>query len=338
MNASNRKQKIYGLLWLALPLLVMLLALGVGRYALSPHAVFEALLQGPGATGESTDVMVIYNVRLPRVLLAFMVGAGLATAGCCFQSIFSNPLASPDTLGVSSGAAFGAALGIVMSGGIMLTQAMSMLFGLAAIGVTFLLSRMKNGGGILMIVLAGVIASAFFNALVSAVKYLADPMTKLPEITYWLMGSMLGASYHDISIALPLIALPVTVIFLLRWRLNIMVLPDDEAAALGVKVKAVRWTVILLCTIIIAACVSVCGQVGWIGLVIPHMARRIVGTDHRYVVPACISLGGVYLLLIDTLARALTSGELPLSILTAIIGLPIFILLFFRKGANGFET
>lgn len=338
MHTKKRKRIIGTIIWIALPFVVAIAALCMGRYSLSPHAVFKALLAGPGMAANDPAALVVYNVRLPRVLLALLVGAGLSTAGCCFQSIFSNPLASPDTLGVSSGAAFGAALGILFSCGLLVTQLLAMVFGLAAIGLTFLLSRMKSDGGILMIVLSGVIASAFFNALVSAIKYLADPLTKLPEITYWLMGSMLGASYSDLLFGVPLIALPLLIIYLLRWRLNVLMLPDDEVSSLGIRVKPMRWLVIMLCTLVIAACVSVCGQVGWVGLVIPHMARRIAGTDHRYAVPACISIGAVYLLLIDTLARVLTSGELPLTILTAIIGVPIFVFLFFRKGAVGFEA
>lgn len=334
----QKKRKFQTILWIVLPLATMLFALCVGRLGLTIEQVISSLLAGPSAADSDTAAMAVYNVRLPRIVLAWLVGSGLAVSGCCFQSVFSNPLASPDTLGVSSGAAFGAALGILLSLSITGTQFFAIGFGILAIAATFLLSRMKSDGGILMVVLAGVIASSFFNALISAVKYLADPLTKLPEITYWLMGSMLGASYHDLTIALPLIGIPMFLLFFLRWRLNVLTLSDEEAISLGVHPRRMRWFVIVLCTIIIAACVSVCGQVGWVGLVIPHMARRIVGADHRYVVPACISLGGVYLLLIDTLARTLTSGEFPLSILTAIIGLPIFVILFFRRGAVGFAS
>lgn len=335
---KRNKQLKYNIIWLLLPLIVALAALCIGRYFLSPVQVLQALASGPMAADHNSAAMVVYNVRLPRIILAFVIGAGLSVAGCCFQSIFSNPLASPDTLGVSSGAAFGAAVGILMSLNVIGVQLLALAFGIISIGFTFMLSRLKKNSGILMVVLAGVICSAFFNALVSAAKYLADPLTKLPEITYWLMGSMVGASYHDLSIAIPMVCIPCIVLCLLRWKLNVLSLPDDEAASLGIKPRTLRWIIILLCALVIAACVSVCGQVGWVGLVIPHMARRIVGTDHQYTVPACISIGGTYMLLIDTVARNLSSGELPLSILTAIIGVPLFVLLFFRKGANGFES
>ena len=306
-----RKKRILNIVWIVLPAAIALAAICVGRYSLSPR---------------------------PRTILAFFVGAGLSVAGCCFQSIFSNPLASPDTLGVSSGAAFGAALGILLSLSLLGVQLFALGFGVLAIALTFLLSRLRQDSGVLMVVLAGVISSAFFNALISAAKYLADPLTKLPEITYWLMGSMMGASYNDLKLAVPLIGLPVIVLFLLRWKLNILILPDEEAISLGERPKLLRWCIILLCTAIIAACVSVCGQVGWVGLVIPHLARSIVGSDHRFTLPACISMGGCYLLAIDTIARSLTSGELPLSILTAVIGVPLFVVLFFRKEAGSLAS
>ena len=276
-----RKKRILNIVWIVLPAAIALAAICVGRYSLSPRQVLAAFFAGPSSANKDPAVLIVYNVRLPRTILAFFVGAGLSVAGCCFQSIFSNPLASPDTLGVSSGAAFGAALGILLSLSLLGVQLFALGFGVLAIALTFLLSRLRQDSGVLMVVLAGVISSAFFNALISAAKYLADPLTKLPEITYWLMGSMMGASYNDLKLAVPLIGLPVIVLFLLRWKLNILILPDEEAISLGERPKLLRWCIILLCTAIIAACVSVCGQVGWVGLVIPHLARSIVGSDHR---------------------------------------------------------
>ena len=339
MLEKKNNRLLINCLWVVLPVAGLLLSLCVGRYSLTVEQVVQALLAGPLQAGENDAArMVVYNTRLPRILLAFLIGAGLSVTGCCFQSIFSNPLASPDTLGVSSGAAFGAALGILLSDNLLAPQVMALIFGLVAIAVTFLLSRARQGSGVLMIVLGGVITSAFFSAGVSALKYLADPLTKLPEITYWLMGSLIASSYEDVFVALPLIALPVAVLFSLRWKLNVLLLPDDEAASLGVRSRKMRWVIILLGTVIIAASVSVCGQIGWVGLVIPHMARRVVGSDHQYSLPATISIGGTYLMLIDTVSRSVTSGELPLSILTAIVGVPIFVMLFFRKEAGAIDS
>lgn len=322
-------------LFIIMPVALTLAALCVGRYIVTPAGVLRALL---GRGGDSVEAYVVLRVRLPRILLALLAGAGLSAAGCCLQSLFANPLASPDTLGASAGASFGAALGLMLSLGLVWTQLLALAFGVAAIALTFLLSRMRRSRGVLMVVLGGVIASAFFNALVSAVKYVADPATKLPEITYWLMGSLAGTYYSDVLYALPLIAAPTAMIFLLRWKLNILVLPENEAESLGVRVRPMRWAFILLCAVSISASVALCGQIGWVGLVIPHLARRLVGANHRYSVPACISLGGSYLVIMDSLARSLTFGEIPVSIFTALIGLPIFVLLFFRKGEDGLEA
>jgi iron complex transport system permease protein len=327
----NRRFKLSLILFI-IPVIALLLALCQGRYGLSPLEVFNALLSPFGVDADPSAILTVMNVRLPRALLALIIGAGLSVAGCCLQSVFSNPLASPDTLGVSSGAAFGAALGILLSNSIIVIQGSSLFFGLAAIVITWLISKVRERSNILMIVLAGVITSAFFSALVSCVKSVADPQSKLPEITFWLMGSLSGSSYSDLRLAAVLIIIPIFLLFLLRWRLNILVLPEEEITSLGMNARMIRWTVILLSTLIIAAGVSLCGQIGWVGLVIPHIARALTGSDHRVTIPAAMSIGATYLLIIDTLCRSLINAEIPLSILTAIIGLPIFAWIFFRKG------
>ena len=330
---KNRKTWKGGVLWVLLPLVFAVVALCIGRYTIPLQEVLTTLLSPFGFQTNGNAEMIVWNVRLPRVIMALLVGAGLAVAGATFQAVFANPLASPDTLGVSSGAAFGAALAILFSLNTAIVQSTAIVFGIIAIAVTFLLSRLKGNGNMLLIVLAGVIVSAFFTALVSAIKYVADPQEKLPEITYWLMGSLSGSSWQDLAFAAPLIVLGMIGIFLLRWRLNILMLSEEEIRSLGMKVAHIRWTVILLATMIIAASVSVVGQVGWIGLVIPHIARAIVGTDHRKIIPVCISMGAAFLVIIDTISRSVIAGEIPLSILTAIIGAPLFAFLYFRKGS-----
>lgn len=322
-----------GVLWLLLPVLFGLVALCIGRFTIPIQDVITTLLMPFGVDVTENNEMVIWNVRLPRVLMAILIGAGLAVAGATFQSVFANPLASPDTLGVSSGAAFGAALAILFSLNTLLVQSIAITFGLIAIAVTFILSRLKGNGNMLLIVLAGVIVSAFFTALVSGIKYVADPQEKLPEITYWLMGSLSGSSWQDLLLAAPFIVIGIIGIYLLRWRLNILMLSEEEISSMGMRVKHIRWAVIILATMIIAASVSVVGQVGWIGLVIPHIARAIVGTDHRKIIPVCISMGAAFLIVIDTISRSVIAGEVPLSILTAIIGAPLFAFLYFRKGS-----
>jgi ABC-type cobalamin/Fe3+-siderophores transport system ATPase subunit/ABC-type Fe3+-siderophore transport system permease subunit len=263
------------LLLIFIPIAVGLIALCLGRYSISPRAVIDALLPPYGLEEQSGIELVVLNVRLPRILLSLIIGAGLSVAGCCLQSVFSNPLASPDTMGVSSGAAFGAALGILVFNNAALIQGASLLFGLVSISVTWLLSKVRGKPNILMIVLAGVITSAFFTALLSCIKYIADPQSKLPEITYWLMGSLSGSSYDDLKLGAPLIIIPVILILLLRWRFNILVLSEEEITSLGMNARVMRWTIILLSTLIIAASVSLCGQIGWVGLVIPHIARPV---------------------------------------------------------------
>ena len=322
-----------GVLWLLLPLLFGLAAICIGRFTLPLTDVISTLLMPFGVDVSPKFEMVVWNVRLPRVLMAILIGAGLAVAGATFQSVFANPLASPDTLGVSSGAAFGAALAILFSLNSILIQSIAITFGLIAIAVTFILSRLKGNGNMLLIVLAGVIVSAFFTALISGIKYVADPQEKLPEITYWLMGSLAGSSWQDLLMAGPFIVIGLIGIYLLRWRLNILMLSEEEISSMGMRVTHIRWTVIILATMIIAASVSVVGQVGWIGLVIPHIARAIVGNDHRKIIPVSMSMGAAFLIAIDTISRSVIAGEVPLSILTAIIGAPLFAFLYFRKGS-----
>jgi len=277
---------------------------------------------------------VIMNVRLPRILMAMLVGSGLALAGGAFQGLFANPLATPDTLGVGAGASFGAALGILLSESFLVVQACSLGMGLVAMGLTYAVSKVKERRSVLMIVLSGIVTGAFFQALISLAKYVADPETKLPAITYWLLGSIADVSYASIAMGAPAIILGMAVIVALRWRLDILSLSDDEARSLGLNVPVLRWAVIGASTLITASAVSLCGQVGWVGLVVPHAARMIVGSDHRTMIPMSAALGAGFLLVVDTFARSATAAEIPLSILTAMIGAPFFAALL-RKTQGG---
>lgn len=314
------------------------LCLALGRLWVPPDHIAGILGQLVGFGSEATwpefEQAVIVNVRLPRVLLALVIGAGLALAGAAFQGLFANPLATPDTLGVGAGAAFGAALGILLTNNFLVVQLVSVVMGLVAMGVTYLISKVRERRSILMVVLAGVVTGAFFQALISLVKYVADPETKLPAITFWLMGSLAGGSYANLLAGAPLLVVGMALLWLLRWRLNVLSLSDDEAASLGVKVGPTRWLVILASTLVTAAAVSLCGQIGWVGLVIPHAARMLVGSDHRSMVPLAAVLGAGYLLLVDTFARTATAAEIPLSILTALVGAPFFAVLLRRNGGG----
>ncbi len=322
-----------------LPIICLLFALAVGRYYVPVGTVIrilESYLLPVDATWSEMDYSVITQVRLPRVLLAMLVGAALSIAGAAFQGIFGNPLASPDALGVSSGTGFGAALALLLfNQNMVAVQAMALIFGLAAIAVTFLISRIRKGEQLLMLILSGVVVSAFFQALISLVKYVADPESKLPTITYWLMGSLSAASYRDLGIAAITISIGSLVLLLLRWRINLLSLHEDEAKSMGVNVTALRWSVIGASTLVTAATVATCGFVGWVGLVIPHAVRMLVGSNYQAILPASMSLGAVYMVLIDLIARTATASEIPLSILTAVAGAPFFVYLL-RKTGGGF--
>lgn len=323
------------ILMITLPLLTAIICMCIGRMQVPASDVIRSI--GSIFTGETADIQtysIIVNLRLPRILMAVIVGAGLTCAGDTFQSLFSNPLATPDILGVTSGTCVGAILAILLSCSILETQLIALVFGLASVTFTLKIAGKKRDGSMVYLVLAGVIASSLFNAVGSLLKYTADPQDKLPEITYWLMGSFTSASYEKILIGSPLILIGIVIIYLLRWRLNLLALSEDEAKASGINIKRTRLVFILCATLITASAVSMCGQVGWIGLLIPHCARMLVGSNNRYVVPVSISLGASFMIIIDTLSRTLSVIELPLSVLTAIIGAPVFISLLNRNRSN----
>ena len=309
-----------------LPLVVALIALCLGRMSIPVGDVFSSFVAYANDNPDSAkNYSIVMNLRLPRILMAIIVGAGLTCAGNTFQALFSNPLATPDILGVTSGTSVGAILAIILSRSMLETQLIALVFGLGS--VFFTLQIAGKNRSMLYLVLAGTIATSLFNAIASLLKYTADPQSKLPEITYWLLGSFTSASYRKILIGSPLILMGIIIIYLLRWRLNILSLSEDEARASGIDIKKTRMLFIVASTLITASSVSMCGQVGWIGLLIPHCARMLVGSNNRYVVPVSLSLGASFMLIIDTLSRSISKIELPLSILTAIIGAPVFIAL-----------
>lgn len=324
------------LMWL-LPIVVAIVSLGIGRFYVDPYTIVKILTSQVfpiDQTWTNMEETVVMNVRFPRIILALLIGGGLAMAGASFQGMFGNPLVSPDILGVSAGAGFGASLGILFFGQGIEAQLIALVFGLLAILFTFFVAGKKKSAAIYMFVLAGVITSALFNALISLTKFVADPEEKLPAITYWLMGSLGTATYRDLYIAGPIILAGMFVLYVLRWRLNLLTLPEDEAKSMGIPVTALKWAVIAGSTIITAATVAAAGIVGWVGLIIPHVARMFVGNNNQYVLPVSLAIGSMYLLLIDDLARSLTATEIPLSILTAIIGAPFFAVLLRKMGGR----
>ena len=310
------------------------IGLGLGRYGMSPGEALAVLLPGLFSDVEVTPLMrnVVLNIRLPRILLAMLCGAGLSAAGAAFQGLFANPLATPDTLGVATGASFGAALGILMGWNLAGVQLIALAAGLAAVALVYAVSGQR--GGAIMLILGGMAVGALFSAGLALVKYVADPQDVLPNITYWLMGSLNGASWPRLMLGAPFILIGGGMIFALRWRLNALSLDAQEAQALGVNVRRVRALLVLAGAMVTAAAVSMCGQIGWVGLLVPHAARLAFGSYNRRVVPASLGFGAIYLLAVDTLARLSPAGEIPVSILTAAIGAPAFIVLLRRMGGT----
>lgn len=320
---------------LALLLAVTAVAsLCLGRYSLTGTEVMAVLLPDGWLSVETNRMMenIVLNVRLPRVLLAIIAGAGLAMSGAAFQALFANPLAAPDTLGVATGASFGAVLGILWGWNGMGIQLMSLATGLSAVFFVIVISRVRNTSSILMIILSGMVVGALFSALVSLVKYAADPQDVLPSITFWMMGALTGATKSSVLAGTPMVLLGMLVLWLLRWRLNVTTLPTDEAASLGIPVRRIRAGVIIAATMITASVVSMCGLIGWVGLLVPHAARMVFGANNRFVLPASMVMGALFMLVIDTVARTATQSEIPVSILTAVVGAPFFIYLLRRTG------
>ncbi|MDY4574486.1 MAG: iron ABC transporter permease [Intestinibacter sp.] len=324
---------IQKIILIILPVLVVILSMGIGRMFISPVEVLKSAFEkfGYDYVVNSQTEIVLWTIRFPRILLALLVGAGLSVAGCAFQSLFSNPLATPDTLGVASGASFGAALGILLGFSLIGIQFCALSFGIIAVLLTYI-SGTGKGNNMNSIVLAGIMIGSLFSALVSFVKFVADSETQLPAITYWLMGSLGSASYKTLLLGAPFIIVGIFVLYLLRWRLNILMLSDDEAKSSGTNINLLRGITIIAATMVTGSCVSMCGQVGWVGLIIPHMCRMKFGNNHLALVPASISIGAIFMVVVDTIARSLVATEIPISILTAIIGAPFFITLMRRSG------
>jgi iron complex transport system permease protein len=304
-------------------------AFTLGRYPIGLGDVFDVLaarLSGRPPTVPPTVESVIWQVRGPRVVAAALIGAALAVAGTAFQGLFRNPLVSPDILGASSGAALGAVVGIYFSLGVLAIQGVAFVGGLAAVAAVYLIgSAVPARDPILLLVLTGVVVGALLGAGVGLVKYLADPYNQLPAMTFWLLGSLAATGVSDLVPLFGPVALGTLVLVALRWRMNVMSLTEEEARALGVPTGPLRVAIVAAATLVTSASVATAGIIGWVGLIVPHLARSLVGPDFARLLPTAAILGGGYLLFIDTIARTASSVEIPLGILTAVIGTPFFI-------------
>ena len=283
---------------------------------------------------DSVIERVILYIRIPRAITAIVCGAGLAVSGCALQGIFSNPLIGPQIIGVYSGAAFGGALGILISEESFLVLFLAFSFGILSMLIVFFIARVKGVANRLTLVLAGIVSSSFFLALVSLVKFLADPDDKLPAITYWLMGTFSTSSYEKIYIVSPIIIISIFILILLSFRIDVLNLGDDHARSLGINVELNRWIIISLVTVICASIVSIAGVIGWVGLVIPHIARSFSSSNHKSLLITCVIFGSYYMLIIDLMCRGFSSMEIPLGVVTALIGAPFFAVLL-RKRLKG---
>lgn len=325
----------WGLL-LSLLMLAILISLSVGKYPVQPSEVYHLSLAL--ITGDTTGISlqsetVFWHIRLPRIMAAIVIGAVLSAAGSAYQGMFHNPLVSPDVLGVSAGAGFGALTGIFMGMSIFAIQALAFTGGFAVVGLVYVISRLaRRQDPVLSMVLVGIAIGTLFTAASALLKVLADPYTQLPTITFWLLGGLSSITFSDLQKTLPVMLAGLLPLFLLRWRMNLLSLSDEEAQTLGINVQRNRLLFIFSATLITASAVSISGIIGWVGLVIPHIARLIVGPDFSRLLPASLIFGGIFLLLTDTMARTVAPIELPLGILTASIGAPFFILLLIRSG------
>ncbi|MDD3409610.1 MAG: iron ABC transporter permease [Eubacteriales bacterium] len=334
--AARRASARLGLLAFSL-LAAFLLSFTLGRYPVPVWDAARILLSRVfpiEATWTPNMEIVMLNVRLPRILLVCLVGCSLASAGTCYQSVFQNPMAAPDILGASSGACFGAALGILLGADRTLITASAFGFSLLTVALVYLVGGRARGSRPMSLLLAGVMISSLFTAATSYVKLVADPGDQLPAITYWLMGSFSGARMGDVGFALVPMALGLVPLLLVRWRLNLLTVGEDEARTMGINTSRLRLLTILCSTLITAASVSVSGMIGWVGLVIPHLCRRLVGNDCRFLLPASMLFGAVFLLLVDNVSRNLLATEIPIGVLTAFVGAPFFLYLMTRRDVN----
>lgn len=328
-RTARRRSLSLAVLAPAALILLVLVSLGIGRYPVPLADVLMVLLAkmfGHATALDPAAQTVVLNVRLPRVFGALVVGAGLAAAGATYQGLFRNPLVSPDILGVSAGASLGAVLGIVLALPVAAIQGLAFAGGLAAVGAVYGVGlAVRRHDPVLTLVLAGVAVGALLGAGISLLKVLADPYNQLPAITFWLLGSLASVTAGDIAAILPAMALGLAPLVLLRWRVNLMSLGDEEARALGLETRRLRPVLVAGATLVTAAAVSVTGVIGWIGLLVPHVARLLVGPDFRRLLPASMLLGAGYLIAVDLLARTLAPIEVPLGILTALVGAPFFL-------------
>lgn len=334
---SSDTAKFHWVFWLSLILLMIIFgaSLASGRYGISYgdtfRIVFSKILPIERTWNDIQEAVVIVY-RLPRTVAAIIIGGVLALSGAAYQSIFKNPMVSPDLLGVSSGACVGAATAILMNASSVGIQLGAFAGGLIAVTITVMIPRLIRNESTTVLVLSGIVIGSLMSSIMSIIKFIADTDTQLAEITYWMMGSFARITFDNMLPVLPTIILPVIIILFMRYRLNVLSLGDNEAKTLGINLRTIRGIFILCSTLITASCVCLSGTIGWVGLVIPHTARMVIGSDNKKMLPIALIFGGIFMLVIDILCRTLTSAELRIGILTGLIGAPFFIFILFKQG------
>jgi len=329
-HLGKRRREVTLFILTALLAVTFIISFTIGRYGIPFHELVGSFYTKiTGLPSNSLTDTVIFKVRLPRIIAAILVGGALSLSGASYQGLFRNPMVSGDILGASAGAGFGAVIALLFSFSTIGVQISSFLLGLGAVALTYLISSKigRGNGPVLVLVLTGMVITALFTSGISLIKYVADPDSKLPEITFWLMGGLSSITVNDLKIAFIPILISAIILLLLRWKLNLLSFGEEEAQSLGVNTGKIRTIIIVCSTILTASTVSISGMVGWVGLVIPHFARMIVGPNYKVLLPTSLLLGGIYMLVVDDVARCLFSAEIPLGILTAMIGAPFFIYL-----------
>ncbi len=331
-----REDKRYFYIVSILIVLTVIMAIGaisMGRYSMNPIDVITSFVgKLKGVVYDEKMDRIVFLVRIPRVIAALLIGAALSISGATYQSTFRNPLISPDLLGVSSGASVGAAVGITLGASFYQMQIFAFIGGISAVLLTTLLAKILKDTSNMMLVLSGIIIGGFMSSILGIFKFLADEQTDLASIVFWQMGSLSTINKNQLLSVAPVIVICIIVLFLISWRLNILALGEEEASTVGVNIKGLRSIAIICASLLTASAVCISGTIGWIGLVIPHFSRILIGSDNTKMFPVAVLLGGMFLLLIDTMARTLTSVEIPLSILSGLIGAPMYAWLLYRQG------
>ena len=335
-----KNSKIVFLTLLGCLVVVFIISMLVGRYPIHPGelwALISAKISGSTGIVDEVTEMVFWELRLPRMAAAILIGAALSVSGASYQGILRNPMVAPDILGASSGASFGAALGILFECNAVMIQVMAFVGGLIAVGIAFFVSNSLNGNGrssVLTLVLTGMVVSALFSAGISAVKYVGDPYDTLPALTFWLMGGLTYVTKNDLPMLLIPFLVGVIPLLLLRWKMNVLCFSDEEAGAMGINAKRVRGIVVLCATLLTCSSVAIGGMIGWVGLIIPHICRMLTGPDYKRLMPVTLVAGALFLVVVDDVARCICAQELPLGILTAVIGAPIFLVQLYKGGKS----